>query len=379
MASMRTSLFSMLVLLPMLVSPGCVRPAEDRAELDRTVGKAAGDGVDFRVVDGLAAIRRLDGGELDLWAQAPALDIVAQADANARQRWTMTVENVMPRAEITAADPTNANFKVVSREQTHPTKITWTLDLEPGQTTRLRVAPPDADTNEAFRFAVLSDIQDDVSEVGDIYRRINQDPTLRYVVSAGDITQYGTMHELVFFQKKLDELDIPFYTTTGNHEIGPADPEGFHNLYGRANFQFRFKGVYFTFVDSANATVDPLVYDWLGGWLDDARDSTNVFVTHIPPIDPSGIRNGAFRSRNEAAKLLAMLARAHVDVGLYGHIHSYYAQSNATIPIYISGGGGALPERFDGIPRHYLTANYEPGEGITDIGLVRIRRDERNK
>jgi hypothetical protein len=35
---------------------------------------------------------------------------------------------------------------------------------------------------------------------------------------------------------------------------------------------------------------------------------------HIPPLDPTGVRNGAFASRSEAAKLLARLAEGGVDL-----------------------------------------------------------------
>jgi predicted phosphodiesterase len=370
----RISFLLMTLLVPLLISPGCVRSAEERAELDLEVGRANIDGVRVEVDDGLAAVREIDAGRLDLWAQSPVLDLVLDLPDQASSRWEITVDNVMPDAEMTAPDD-DAALTVVSREQPRPTRITWTVDIAAGQTTRLHIAPPDADINEAFRVAVLSDIQDEVDDVGLFWERMNDDPSIRYVVSAGDITQFGELRELVFFMEQLEGLDVPFYTTVGNHEIGPASPEGFHELYGRANFQFQFKGVYFTFVDSAGATVDPLVYDWLEDWLDRAEDETHIFLTHIPPLDPNGVRNGSFRSRNEAMKLLNMLASHGVDLGLYGHIHSYYADSNAAIPIYISGGGGALSEKFDGINRHYLTVDYEPGKGIDQVGVVRIKQD----
>lgn len=363
-----------LALAAIGLTTGCVETADERAELDLEVGSASAGGVDFRVEDGLAAIHAIEPGSLTLWAQAPVLEVVASPATGATTRWALTVDNVMPSAELEPVEA-NAPVTVVSRDQPAPTTITWTIDLQAGQAVRLRIAPPDAEDNEAFRFAVLSDIQDEVDEVGEFWARINADPSLRYVVSAGDITQSGTQVELDNFMETLDELDVPFFTTIGNHEIGPASPEGFPNLYGRQNFQFVFKGVYFTFVDSATATIAERVYDWLEGWLDNGMGATHVFLTHIPPLDPNGIRNGAFRSRNEAFKLLNMLSQAGVDLGLYGHIHSYYAESNATIPIYISGGGGALPERFDGLDRHFLTVDYEPGFGITNVGLVRLKAE----
>jgi 3',5'-cyclic-AMP phosphodiesterase len=350
--------------------PGCVRLADERAELDERVGRAAADGVDFEVTGGLATVHDVGSGRLELWAQAPTLELVARAGFDGEGRWRLTLKNAMPDAELT--EISESGLIVVSREQPDPTTIVWTLDFQAGQSTRMRIAPPDSDTAEPYRFAVLSDVQDAVIFVDDIWEGVNADPTLRFVVSTGDITDDGTMRQLRFFMDTLDELDIPLFTTVGNHEVGPADPQGFNALYGRASFQFRFKKTWFTFVDTAAATIDPLVYDWLEAWLELAEDDLHVFVTHIPPIDPAGIRNASFRSRNEAHKLLSMLADGGVDLGLYGHLHSYYADADAGIPVYISGGGGGSPEQFDGIDRHYLVVEARPGEGIAEVGVVRV-------
>ena len=113
--------------------------------------------------------------------------------------------------------------------------------------------------------------------------------------------------------------------------------------------------------------------DWLDGWLAAGRGNVHVVGMHIPPLDPSGIRNGAFASRGEASKLLAKLAAGGVDLTLYGHVHSYYAFENAGIPAYVSGGGGSIPERFDGMGRHYLVVDVDPGAGrVLSVGVVRI-------
>jgi Icc-related predicted phosphoesterase len=93
---------------------------------------------------------------------------------------------------------------------------------------------------------------------------------------------------------------------------------------------------------------------------------------HIPPLDPVGVRNGAFASRSEASALLARFAEARVDLTLYGHIHSYYSFDNAGIPAFISGGGGALPERFDDIGRHFLLIDVDATRGVTGTRIVRV-------
>jgi hypothetical protein len=93
---------------------------------------------------------------------------------------------------------------------------------------------------------------------------------------------------------------------------------------------------------------------------------------HIPPLDPVGSRNAAFASRAEASALLAKLAEARVDLTLYGHIHSYYSFENAGIPAFISGGGGAAPERAGNIGRHFVVFEADATQGIVSSELVRV-------
>jgi hypothetical protein len=166
---------------------------------------------------------------------------------------------------------------------------------------------------------------------------------------------------------------VPFYATLGNHELWDGAPERWRDRYGRSNVFFDFAGVGFALLDSGNAGIDPVVYDWLDDWLDAHRDHLAIVATHFPPIDPVGVRSGSFRSRAEATKLLAKLAAARVDLTLYGHIHSYVAFQNAGIPAFISGGGGALPERWDGVGRHFLVVDVDPARDVvTAVRLVPI-------
>jgi len=217
----------------------------------------------------------------------------------------------------------------------------------------------------------MGDIQTALPRVDDVFARIDREPGIRFVFSMGDLVEDGRLDEYALLVDKLELLDVPYFSTIGHHELR-ANLDRWHDLFGRYNVHFLFKGAAFSIVDSGNASLDPLVYDWLDGWLAEGVDRVHVFGTHFPPIDPVGVRQGAFRSRKEAAKLLARLAAGEVDLTLYGHIHSFYAYSNAGIPAYISGGGGALPEKFDGIGRHFLVVEVDPDGGLGPVGVVRV-------
>jgi 3',5'-cyclic-AMP phosphodiesterase len=349
-----------------LVLAACTRPGEQRALAELAVGSASQPGITVQATGGLAAIRAMGDGTLDVWSQTPDLALVVTLDATSAGSWTIVARNTLVDAVLTE------NGVVQPRAPGGPpTVATFTLALAAGTTT-LRIAPPDADRVEAYQFAAMADIQTALPVVDDMFRVISGVPGLRFVVGMGDITERGELAEYELFDRQLETLAIPFYTTLGNHELwGP--PERFFDRYGRASFHFSFKGAAFTFVDSGDTGLDPIVEGWLDGWLDAAREQVHVFLTHVPPLDPFGGRYGSFRSAEDARRLLARLVLGKVDLTLYGHIHTYIQFDNAGIPAYISGGGGALPMRWDGIDRHFLVVTIDPASGsIDDVEVHRV-------
>lgn len=347
-----------------LLATGCLRPAEEQVELDRSVGRAAIEVGRVEVADGLAMVEAFEAGAVELWVGAPAIDLTLTVAEGAPSGWTLTGRNVLSDAALSVD---GVAVEVSARPRA--TEAVWALTLAPGEHT-LRLAPPDIDDAGHWRFAVLSDVQRAIGEVGDITAMLADEPGVRFLVSAGDITNQGEPSEYRRFRAEMGALPFPFYATPGNHERG-TEARTWTDALGRANYSFTFRDTRFSFIDSSFATIDPTVYDWLDGWLAAGESGPHVVTTHIPIMDPVGVRGGQFRSRKEAGKLLTKLARSSVDLVLFGHVHSYYAFTLAGIPAFISGGGGGLPERLDGVGRHYLVVEVDPGE-ITGARLVRV-------
>lgn len=355
----------------LLVLVSCsIRPGTDRAALDLEVGLGTSGDTSVVVNDGLAAVRELTSGRLELWAQAPSIAFELDASQAPARTWELVVRNMMPDAQATATVD-GAPLPISLIERPIATRARWTFEVPAGARVRIRVASPDADVAEPFTFGVLADVQSALPEVGDIYVRMNGESNVRFILGTGDLTNEGEIEELQEFQTRLEALRVPLYSTIGNHELFD-DAFAWRDLFGRANVHFAFKQVRFSLVDSGDGTIDPTVAGWLDGWLEASRESVHVFATHIPLFDPVGTRDGGFASRTEAAALLDRLAKAGVDLTLYGHVHSYYAFENAGIPAYISGGGGALPETFDGIGRHFLEVSVDPATSVRDVSLVRV-------
>ena len=353
----------MRAVLACLLVAGCLDVAEERTLREEEIGRSSAEGLSVSVDDGVASVQRLDRAGALLWASAPALTVRLTFPAPAPPSFTLAVDNAMPGALL-------GGVSAVATDGAAPTERRFTFTPAPGEVV-LAVAPPDAAVTGPFRFAALADVQEAIGKVQDIYRRMNEDPQLRFVVFDGDLTQWGNTEELRRFQRECKSLRVPLYATLGNHELG-GRPPAFHTVFGRGSFRYLFRGVQFTMLDSASATIAPTTYTRLDGWLAEGRPRLHVVGMHIPPIDPVGTRNGAFASRAEAGKLLALLAGGGVDLTLYGHIHSYYSFWNAGIPAYISGGGGSIPERFDGIGRHFLVVDADPTLGEVKVHVVRV-------
>ncbi|HEU4582229.1 MAG TPA: metallophosphoesterase [Polyangiaceae bacterium] len=351
---------------------GCLRPSEERARQDAEIGQAEVEALRAQIEGGQGVVRQLEPGYVSLWESAPRLRLqLAYSEPPPGELW-IEVANCMPGAQLAAAP----ELPVLSGERDRSGICRFQLAPPPElRELELTIAPPESERPGRFRFAVLSDVQEAINRVQDIYTRLNaiaaEPEGLDFLLGAGDLTERGTGEQLERFQAELTQLRVPYYTTLGNHELG-QNPTLFHDYFGRGSQSFEYRGVRFSLIDSASATVDPIVFGWLAQWLEAGRDQLHVVAMHIPPLDPFGVRNGAFASRSEAAKLLARLAEGGVDLTLYGHIHSYYHFDNAGIPAYISGGGGAIPERFDQIGRHFLVVEADAEAQRLDVRLVRV-------
>ncbi|MBN2722708.1 MAG: metallophosphoesterase [Deltaproteobacteria bacterium] len=355
-------------LIFLLVFSSCIRNSQERAEIDKETGSDYFNGLLVSIEGGLGTVRKMENGELEIWFQAPEQYITLTTDEISDSEWNLTVLNAMPGSIISITGDATA-YEIASDL---PTKKIWHLSLQPGSTSVLYIGPIDAVENSSFRIAVLSDIQEGIINIQDIFETINSDPEIRFVLSSGDLMDMGEKSELVRFQNELKKLNIPWYTTCGNHDTGVGDPSIWHNIFGKHSVFFTFKNAAFSLVDSASASIDPINYTLLDNFLDENSDKFHLFITHIPPVDPWGIRNGSFGSRKEAYKLIAKLAGGLVNLMIFGHIHTYYSFSYAGIDAHISGGGGGWPMKFDNIGRHFLTIDIEPSTEKHFLNVVRI-------
>jgi len=372
---------SMLLALNLL---SCLEVAEERALLEERVGQATQAGLELQVEHGASAIRavRRVGAEVsvDLWAQQPTQRLFIRRSPGAegaevrslRLSWHNVMSGVTVKVEGPSGAPVEAERLTV--EGAPVTLLTARVPLA-SDTLTLSLTPPEPPQGSAWRVGVFADVQERLDGLSELLKPLGEEP-VRFCLISGDLTEQGSKVALTTFQAGLERhLPFPCYATLGNHELGTPGPP-FHALFGRGSGSFRYGGARVTLLDDASATLAPRTRERLNGWLAEGREQLHLIVTHLPILDADGTRSGAFASRLEAIELLATLAEGGVDLLLYGHVHTFKSFVQAGIPALISGGGGSIPMRFDGVGRHYVVLELDPVRQTTAHRVQEVSPEE---
>ena len=185
-----------------------------------------------------------------------------------------------------------------------------------------------------FTFALLTDTHISTSNpkpMEDLQRSIadiNRNPNIEFVVVTGDLTESGDLTSIQAIKAALDQLRVPYYAASGNHETtwSESGVMDFTRVFGDSRFAFSHAGAYFIGFNSgpvirmADGHVAPQDIAWLKHNLDSVKHSTPdtlhptpIFVfTHYP------LRNGDVDNWYEVTDVL----REHnVQCVMGGHYH----------------------------------------------------------
>ena len=180
-----------------------------------------------------------------------------------------------------------------------------------------------------FSFALLTDLHISTSNpkpMEDLQRSvadINVNPAIEFVVVTGDLTESGDRASIEAVKAALDQLRVPYYAASGNHETtwSESGVMDFTRVFGDSRFAFSHNGMYFIGFNSgpvirmADGHVAPQDIAWLKCKLDSvslAGDAPIVVCTHYP------LQNGDVDNWYEVTDVL----RQHnVQCILGGHYH----------------------------------------------------------
>jgi len=189
--------------------------------------------------------------------------------------------------------------------------------------------------SDTLIFALLADthvgsgtgVEDLVKCIDDI----NAQPQIRFVILAGDITEFGSDDELALAKETIGKLNVPWYIVPGNHDTKWSESgcNTFNRLFGASGFSFKSHGFLFAGSNSGpnmrmgNAQVPREDLVWLDSLIRETPTEMPIIYTVHNPMD---------QSLANQDQVFDILLRGNIVLTLGGHWHSNTFQVNEGIP-----------------------------------------------
>ena len=187
-----------------------------------------------------------------------------------------------------------------------------------------------------FKFAHVSDTHIGSDHADEDLRRtvknINNDPSIRFVILSGDITDFGSDSEFMLAKKILDSLNKPWHIIPGNHDANWSESgtNSFKKIFGAETFQFEYGGYLFLgSVCGPNMRMSPGQVSrenivWLDSTLNNLKDRNVpiIFVNHYPQDS----------SLNNWFEVIDALKQKNIQLIICGHGHANHKLNFEGIP-----------------------------------------------
>lgn len=359
--------------LALLLACACTSSTpEERRVRDTLIGIAEETGYRFEAVDGLVHVLSLDATQVTARASAREFTIRLSRKDAAQGALKLRLSNVPSDLRLSGpAGVLSADGASVAGQTASDLRLgrEWTITLPATTGAEIEIKSDPLPT-APFEFLAFGDIQDAIPKFGDMVAAMQKESNAEFILILGDLANRTRPDEYDALEKHFLGLAMPLYFTPGNHDVFRKDE--FQNRYGRANYSMTYRGARFTSIDSASAEIDPTAYAWLQSWLNAGASQGHVVFTHIPARDYLGVRSGQWNSSALARDFVSRVLDGKVDLLLFGHVHTYHSYDLGGIPTYISGGGGAIPMKLDGVERHYLRIAVDPAAQTFQTTRVEI-------
>ena len=234
---------------------------------------------------------------------------------------------------------------------------------------RYDLTPPPANNEQIVRFAVWGNNAGHRKRreafVAALTAAVDAGEEIQFVVVSGDLTAEGDDAELAEAIRALDALPVPWFGTVGDRDIAGDAADKVVARMGALTYALDLGPLRLGVLDSADASLGRAAFDRLEGMFatPDApiagatvppTPTIRVAVTHYAPFDPYGLRGQAFKHRLEAARFVAALHRAEVQLLVTSNLATYEIRNIGDLTVVHSGGGGAPLIAESPIGHHWL-------------------------
>lgn len=182
-----------------------------------------------------------------------------------------------------------------------------------------------------------------------------KDEHVDFVINVADLTAHGKEEEYQAVAELFKNATVPYYAAIGNNDLGKPPSRALFQKYihPQTYYAFDVGPGHFVVLDNADRKVgfDVAQLAWLKEDLVSKKQPYLFLLYHRPVNVPFSEYTGddetpASRASNE--QFLSIIKNVSVTRIFNGHVHLYFPYHLGSIPVRITGGGGAPPQSFLG-------------------------------
>ncbi len=309
------------------------------------IGKITYENIDISIDHGTFEIL---GDKIISNVQVPNPILEIKSSNNDTIRLNFTLKN-MRHGILPTVSPERGSLLIGEQ----PKSVEYSLLILPNEEVTIELT--NFEQKDSYKFGVVGDIQTEWEPGEEIAESI-KDKDLDFFIHLGDIVNLGDESEYLEALELMDKFTVPVYHIVGNHDVSSLG-DGFKlykEYFGKTTYSFSYNSDLFVVLDAADQGIVRDVFNFAQNTLENQPGENKFVFQHVPPFDPSGIRNNSFSSDFEAARYMNMMIDNDVDIVFSGHIHSYNDFNISGVRNIIAGMGGGIPEKLDDVGYGYL-------------------------
>ena len=202
----------------------------------------------------------------------------------------------------------------------------------------VKTEPPEED----IRFIIFGDNHAVLPNLREIVETANRNQ-VHFVVPNGDLVHSGRVEEYHEILKELNRLEMPFFTSIGNHDKRVRNGrKNYKSFFGPFYYAFDYGGVHFIVLDSSRKRgIDRFQYRWLERELEASRGKRIIVFLHRPAFCP-GYGYACFSDPFNTRKFVDLMEKYRVEAVFGSHIHIYEDFTRNGVRYFVTGGGGGV-------------------------------------
>ncbi|WP_163709727.1 metallophosphoesterase family protein [Mangrovibacterium lignilyticum] len=176
------------------------------------------------------------------------------------------------------------------------------------------------DLSDTLRFAFMGDTQRFYDETEDFVNDLNNRDDVDFVIHGGDITDFGLSKEYKWIYDIMKNLNVPFVSLIGNHDVIGHGKNVYNEIYGDFNFTFISHRTRFICLNTNalefNYSTPVPDFDYMLGFVNDSADiDQTIVVMHAAPYDE--------QFNNNAVLMFNYIVEQYKNVRFCLHAHQH--------------------------------------------------------